>query len=141
MDMSVSSVNGTASSLMMQAVGMPRAVNSVQATQATTRSSQQTSTGTFENDGEDSSSWADGLGDRFATDTANSLLDAQGTTTQADQTYYFDPLDTNKDGKVTYYEWLAGQKSSTDTSTAATASSGAGSTSGTVPATETSLAA
>ncbi len=142
MDLSISSVTGTTSSLLTQAVGMSRAVTAVQATQATTRSPQQSAVRLFQDDEEDTGSWSDGLGSRFAPETANTLLDAQETATsaQADQTFYFDPLDTNKDGKVTYYEWLAGQKSNSSASTAAgstaTASSG-----GQTAATSTSLAA
>jgi len=68
--------------------------------------------------------WTDGLGSRFAPDTANTLLSAQETASstgaagQAQHAFYFDPLDTNRDGKVSYLEWLAGQTTSaTETAT------------------------
>jgi len=74
--------------------------------------------------------WANGLGDRFTPETANSLLSAQETTSGSDSAtqqareqgaFYFDPLDTNRDGKVSYLEWLAGQKTSTSDDTSASA--------------------
>ncbi len=118
MDLSVSYVSTTTSSLLSQAAGLARAGIAAQATQSSARTAQQSSARQSDSAGQDSTSWTDGLGDRFASDTANTLLGAQesATTTQSEQTYYYDPLDTNKDGKVTYYEWLTGQKSGSNSS-------------------------
>ncbi len=123
MDLSVSYVNGSTSSLLSQAAGLARAETATRAARIGQASSQENAARPFETDEDDSRVWSDGLGDRFASDTANTLLGAQeeATATQTDQTYVFDPLDTNKDGKVSYYEWLAGQTQSASTAPTASA--------------------
>lgn len=123
MDLSVSYVNGSTSSLLSQAAGLARAETATRAARIGQASSQENAVRSFETDEDDSRVWSDGLGNRFASDTANTLLDAQeeATATQTDQTYVFDPLDTNKDGKVSYYEWLAGQTQSASTAPTASA--------------------
>jgi hypothetical protein len=121
MDLSVSYVNGSTSDLLTQAAGLVRAETAARAARIGQASSQENAVRSFETDEDDSRAWAEGLGDRFAPDTANTLLGAQeeATATQTAQTYVFDPLDTNKDGKVSYYEWLAGQTQTAPTASAA----------------------
>ncbi|MBN2751313.1 MAG: hypothetical protein JXQ84_01265 [Rhodospirillaceae bacterium] len=80
------------------------------------------------------SSWTTGLGSQFSGETASAILGAQEATTaeatsgendteagaaastsESETTFSFDPLDTNQDGKVSYLEWLEGQKTTTNT--------------------------
>jgi hypothetical protein len=82
--------------------------------------------------------WTSGLGDRFSSETANALLGVQETavagsaagtgqtedtpsSSDTERAFYYDPLDTNQDGKVSYYEWLSGQASTTSTASTAAA--------------------
>ncbi|WP_337997150.1 hypothetical protein [Oleispirillum naphthae] len=126
-----SSVAYSSTDLLVQTASWLRTETSTRAENAAQTAQAQPSHRLADESG-DGQSWSDGLGSRFAPETANTLLSAQessafSSTGAAQHSFYFDPLDTNRDGKVSYLEWQAGQtpSSTTETPTATAAASAA----------------
>lgn len=125
----VSSAAYASTDLLVQTASWLRAETATRAENLTQTAQAERSRRLAEESGDGQQAWSDGLGSRFAPDTANTLLTAQetsssGSTGAAQHAFYFDPLDTNHDGKVSYLEWLAGQNTSTtETVTAGAAAS------------------